>query len=347
MARIKKTVYKRLYFRYHNLVKYVMMLGAILFISLVLPKQARFKFEYDKGKVWTQKDLVSPFAFAIQKTPEQIENERKQIIKSVKPIYTYQDQVEKSAIEEFTIALSAQANQWQLSQQAQKEYTLLGVDLLQRVYQKGITHFLPKYQQIEPYYNFVVVNNGIATEKNTLDVVDAEGANKLIKAAIEQQVVITQKQAFYQLITQFVAENIVFNERLTDKLEKEAYANISPAIGMVQKGELIISNGDIINAETFQKLESLRVAFEGDPLLKASRQWLFIGQLILVGLIVSLLMIFLNLFRKDIFQDHRKLSLILLVICGMLVTLSWAIKLNVPNIYFIPYCIVPIIIRIL
>ena len=99
--------------------------------------------------------------------------------------------------------------------------------------------------------------------------------------------------------------------------------------------------------ETFQKLESLRIAFEGDPLLRASRQWLFIGQLILVGLIVSLLMIFLYLFRKDIFQDHRKLSLILVVICGMILTLSWAIKLNMPNIYFIPYCIVPIIIRIL
>jgi putative nucleotidyltransferase with HDIG domain len=116
---------------------------------------------------------------------------------------------------------------------------------------------------------------------------------------------------------------------------------------MVQKGELIISDGDIINAETFQKLESLRIAFEGDPLLRASRQWLFIGQFILVGLIVALLIIFLYLFRKDIFQDHRKLSLILVVICGMILTLSWAIKLNMPNIYFIPYCIVPIIIRIL
>ena len=136
------------------------------------------------------------------------------------------------------------------------------------------------------------------------------GVKSILKTAIEQQEVVAQKQAFYQLISQFVSENLVFDERLTDKLEKEAYTNISPALGMVQKGELIISDGDIINAETFQKLESLRIAFEGDPLLRASRQWLFIGQLILVGLIVSLLMIFLYLFRKDIFQDHRKLQVL-------------------------------------
>ena len=218
---------------------------------------------------------------------------------------------------------------------------------LQRVYEQGVARFLPKYKQLEPYYNFIVVNNGVATEKNTLDVHDIEGAKSVLKNAIEEQEVVVQKQAFYQLISQFVSENLVFDERLTDKLEKEAYTNISPTLGMVQKGELIISDGDIINAETFQKLESLRIAFEGDPLLRASRQWLFIGQLILVGLIVALLMIFLYLFRKDIFQDHRKLSLILVVICGMILTLSWAIKLNMPNIYFIPYCIVPIIIRIL
>ena len=58
-------------------------------------------------------------------------------------------------------------------------------------------------------------------------------------------------------------------------------------------------------------------------------------------------MVFLFLFRKDIFADNRQISLILMVITGMLVSLSWAIKLQIPNLYFIPYCIVPIIIRIL
>jgi len=58
-------------------------------------------------------------------------------------------------------------------------------------------------------------------------------------------------------------------------------------------------------------------------------------------------MIFLRLFRRDIFEDNRKISLILVVITIMLVSLSWAINLKIPNLYYIPYCIVPIIIRIL
>src|SRR5690606_4032090 len=66
-----------------------------------------------------------------------------------------------------------------------------------------------------------------------------------------------------------------------------------------------------------------------------------------VGLVVTLLMVFLYLFRRDIFENNRQLFLILIVITGMLVVLSWAIKIKLPSLYFIPYCIVPIIIRIL
>src|SRR3569833_390105 len=58
-------------------------------------------------------------------------------------------------------------------------------------------------------------------------------------------------------------------------------------------------------------------------------------------------MIFLYLFRKDIYADNRLVGLILMVITAMLFTLSAAIKLQLPNLYYIPYCIVPIIIRIL
>ena len=53
------------------------------------------------------------------------------------------------------------------------------------------------------------------------------------------------------------------------------------------------------------------------------------------------------MFRNDIFANIRQLSLLLMIITSMLLALAWAIKLNLSSLYFIPYCIVPIIIRIL
>lgn len=347
MAQIKKSIYKFVYLKYRNLIRYLMMFSAILFICLVLPKQARFKFEYDKGKQWTQKDLVSPFAFAIYKTPEQLEAERSKLYSQVKPIYTYQPEVEANAIQSFNLALSNQANQFQLPANEKIIYAEFGTNLLKKVYQKGIIQALERYRRVESNYNFTLLQNNEASTINTIEVFEEEAAKNFIKLAVNQEKTIKLKADFFRILSQFIEQNYVYNERLTAKLEKEALENTSPTIGMVQKGELIISEGDIINAETFQKLESLRIAFEGDPLLRASRQWLFLGQFLLVGLVVALLMIFLALFRKDIFKNHRKLALILLIICGMIATLAWAIKIDLPSLYFIPYCIVPIIIRIL
>ena len=116
---------------------------------------------------------------------------------------------------------------------------------------------------------------------------------------------------------------------------------------MVQKGELIVSHGTLINDEIYQKLESLRSAYEEDINMVGDRRVVLTGQFLLVALNIGLLMVFLYLFRKDIYYDNRQVALILLVITGMLLTLSWAIRIKIPSLYYIPYCIVPIIIRIL
>jgi putative nucleotidyltransferase with HDIG domain len=116
---------------------------------------------------------------------------------------------------------------------------------------------------------------------------------------------------------------------------------------MVQRGELIIAEGSTVNAETFQKIESLRKVYEEESKIGGNKNLVIFGQFLIVSLVVSLLFIFIYMFRKDIYKNNRLVFLILIVITTMLVTLSWAVYIGVPNLYYIPYCIVPIIIRIL
>ena len=71
------------------------------------------------------------------------------------------------------------------------------------------------------------------------------------------------------------------------------------------------------------------------------------GHFILISLAMSLLMVFLFYFRRDIFNNNRLLFIIFLVILVMLGVLSWAIKMKIPSLYYIPYCSVPIIFRLL
>ncbi len=346
MAKSRKILAKIFLKKYPDLIRYLMMIACVLFICFILPKQARFKFEYDKGKIWTQEDLISPFAFAVKKTPDQMALDRKEVLKSVKPVYQLEAEVSTNALDKFRIEFNTKYNSFPLNAAQKQQELKLGLQLLGEIYQTGVMSKLNKYQRFDPDYNFIILDNNKAAERNTAELYDLTSARAYAAKQIVQSEAL-HKSELAALIHHFIQPNLIFDQTLSYKAEKEASENISPFVGLVQKGELIIAKGDLINADVFQKLESLRIAFEGDPLLKANRQWLFLGQFFIVALVISLLMFFLDLFRNDIFQSHRKLALILIIISGMLATLSWAIKVDIPSLYYIPYCIVPIIIRIL
>src|SRR5690606_17325461 len=109
-----------------------------------------------------------------------------------------------------------------------------------------------------------------------------------------------QKEWFTTLLKDYVQPNYIFNEQLTNKLEADALASISTTRGMVQRGELVIASGSTINNEAYQKLESLRKVYEEEARIGGDRKVVVLGQFLLVGLVVTLLMVFLYLFRRDI-----------------------------------------------
>jgi putative nucleotidyltransferase with HDIG domain len=263
------------------------------------------------------------------------------------PVYQYDSEILPKSIEAFNSEFESKWISIGIDNNLKERYQALGNIILQKVYEKGIINPVLKYQRNGLNYNLSLINKNISTQLNTADVFNINSAAQFVKQQIKSDFQIRNPDWLIKLITNHLKANYVYNEILTEKLENDALNNISTTRGMVQKGELVIANGTMVNTGTYQKLESLRGAYEEDAKVAGDKRLIFLGQLLLVGLIISILMVFLYLFRKDIYADNRQISLILLVITGMLLTLSWAIRIKVPSVYYIPFCIVPIIIRIL
>lgn len=319
----------------------------VFVVTLSLPRHARFKYEYEKGKVWMNKDLVAPYSFAIEKTFDEMEKDRADIYKSVLPVYQNQLEVPEDARQAFLSDFEARWESAEEEPRYKNSYKQMGEAILKAVYERGVMPFNLKYQKVNPSYAFMLLTNNKAQQLNTALCFNLQGALFFVEKQIDKSKGIRNKVWLTKLITDHIVQNYIFDERLTTKLEQEALKNLSPTRGMVEKSELIVAEGSVITQDIYQKLESLKNTYEDESSFGENRQIIFIGQLILGGLIVTLLMVFLFLFRKDIFADNRKISLILVVITVMLVSLSWALNVRIPNIYFIPYCIVPIIIRVL
>lgn len=347
MARLKKNSHLIIYRRYTTSLKFIMMGLSVVIITLVLPKQARFRFEYEKGKIWMQKDLVSPYSFAIKKTNSEIEADKRDILKSVLPVYQSSDEVVLRSLENFNTEFETKWPSSGIDLKDKAQYQALGNRLLKELYERGVISPIKKYQQVNRHYNFSQVKNNISKQLNTVDVFEINTAEDHLVKQLTNNKDLKNTGWLLKLLKGHIQPNLIYDERLTDKLETDALNSISTTRGMVQKGELIVTQGSNVSGEVYQKLESLRAAYEDDARVVGNSKLILFGQFMLVGLVVSLLTVFLYLFRRDIYQDNRQLSLILLVITGMLVVLSWAIRIKLPSLYYIPYCIVPIIIRIL
>lgn len=342
------------------IIKFAMIILAIVLICIFLPKQPRFRYEFQKGKAWNHDNLISPYNFAILKTQEELNKDREQILKTVQPIYNLNLSASKEQIDQFNTDI---AEKWQISNmdsvagQNLENYQAVGNALLNYVYDRGIISLNNRYQnkgenpekvdQTKSQYNFTLLHENIAQQKNTADIFTIESANQYINKTLAKNNKIGRKAWLAEVLETYITLNYIFNENLTNKVEQSALTNISTTRGVVQKGELIAEKDKIINNETYQKIESLRKVFEDEARISGNQSYVALGQFVMISTCMALLMVFLFYFRASIYQNNRLIFIILIVIVAMLGVLSWALNVKIPSLYYIPYCSVPIIFRVL
>ncbi len=341
-------------------VKYAMVTLTVLLICIFLPKQPRFQYEFQKGKPWNHENLISPYNFAVLKTKEELDKDKQQILKTVQPTYNLQSHISKEQIDQFITDLS---EKWQSSLMDTipnlkiDDYGEKGEQLLSYIYNRGIISLVNRYQNkgndpekvdaTDANYNFTLLSDNVAQQKNTVDCFTIETAYEYIRQDLRRDSKISQKEWLADLLKNYITVNYIYNESLTNKIEQTALANISTTRGMVQKGELIAEKDKIVNNETYQKLLSLKKVFEDENKIGGDQNYVALGQFFIVGMAMTLLLVFLYFFRREIFYNNRLLFIIFIVIIAMLGVLTWAIKVKIGSLYYIPYCGVPIILRIL
>jgi cyclic-di-AMP phosphodiesterase PgpH len=346
MANLSSSRQKAVLRKYARNLKFLMMVVSIGIIVWTLPKQAKFRYEIQKGRIWTQKDLISPYNFAILKTPQEIDNDRKVILATITPIYQLKEDVAEQQLDNFKSDLEVKWHTAGINDRLKNDYITTGYNLLKHIYDVGILKPDPKYQQSAANYAVTILDKNVETDKNTADLFTRDKALTYFNQVLSDRKDI-DKSFLLDLVLNRMQSNLVYDDVLTSRLQKEALENLSLTRGMVQKEDIIVNTGSVVNDEVYQKLISYKKAFEDSSRVNGDRRLVILGQVLLVAVAITLLMVFLYLFRRDIYDDNRLVSLILLVITAMLGTLSLAIKLQTPNLYYIPYCIVPIIIRIL
>ena len=141
------------------------------------------------------------------------------------------------------------------------------------------------------------------------------------------------------------ALNLVLDTAKTEAMREKLLATVSPTQGLVQKGEKIIEKGEIVTEMNYQRLNSLRRAYEDESLGHRQRTLSILGEAMLVVLFLLLFIVYLYVFR---IAYLRSTSTVLFFCLQMLIVIALAclaLRFGL-SVYLIPFAWVPILTRV-
>ncbi len=334
-----------------SIAKYLIVLGVVAFISLLYPNNARFKYSFEAGQSWRYDDLAAPFDFAILKPEGEVNNEIEQLKLDFSAYYELNPDVARQQKQIFREAFQQQLEavrdegQFPNVLRNPERYQNFGLEFIDRLYATGVIQLAEQHREKGQQW-VINVAVGNTTHQQTLqsfltpEKIESRITDSLFNSGLREA------EFLLPLLQMSYPDNVTYSPELTDKFLQEQITSVSASRGMVKQDELIVQQDGIITDEIYQKLISFRAKYEQEVASRKSHWGVFIGYFLLTSLIVGVFILYLQYHAREVFGRYRKLVFMLmwLVIYSYLV---YAVELNSSlSAYMIPFCIVPIVIKI-
>lgn len=317
--------------RHALLYKGFIFVASLSVIVYCCPRESKFRYDLSdiKDRPWSYDNLVAPFDYAIQKSTEELQNEKKDIQSNSIPYFRFDTAISNQNEQILSTQFVSIAPEF-------RREILIAVD---KVYALGIRAVSNEVGKSSQDLVNVVFKN-VVEEHHLSDFQDPLAADSLVLTNLELEA----KAAWINRPYEPLSANIIFDSSLTNKSIRQAIDNISSSRGAITKGQIIVSRGEMVNEEIYQKIFSLNEEYRLQRL--GGRDWLItLAQILLVGFCLFILFQFLRLFRREILAHDSRLLFILLIVV-LTVCMSY-IPASIENISLLalPFCILPVIIR--
>ena len=306
---------------------------AFLLLVLLIPRSAKFSYDYRKGRTWKYETLYAQFDFPIYKTEEQLLSERGEASTEAIPYYKFSDEIVSRNLRA--------AERLELG-----KLRSAAVAALRAIYQKGVMAddgnrrrasaepeviYIQRDKRAVKYPISEVYRLTEARSRLLSDLSDVSGGNvdSLLRAT-----------GTYDLLV----PNLLYDEQTTALVHAESATSVSPTSGYVTAGQLIVREDEIVTAEIAQMLDSYKREFEanmgytGPPLL------MLLGNILIALAIVALLYLSVLFAYPKLFSDARFPYIVVVFLLGALTALL-LIRLNEKALYFVPFTLVALLLQ--
>ncbi len=331
---------------YHALI----FIFTLLIIYVLFPKQGQFKYEFQKGSPWRHEDLIAPFDFPVLKDKGLYDAEKDSLLKQFSPYFNLDLTVQERSLQNLekdiddlsgTMAQANQTNKGLLKSRIKSIYS--------DIYARGIIeNSVELYESLKDKQFLNVVSDNIASPQKTDLILSLKSAYSEINKRVEE--LSAENSSLRDLINKidfniYLEPNLKYDNILSETRLNEMLDNLSNTRGIIPAGIRIVSQGDIVNNENFQILESLKYAYEKN---KSYGGWFslnILGSMMIIATLLVILVLYLINFNEKLFWKKRNFTLIFFTMLLMYILARLLYNDDYWSFYILPVCILPIIIR--
>ena len=324
--------------------KIIISLITVILIVMMFPKGESIESEVTEGAIWTNEDLIAPFSFPIIKEKQNYLAEVSEAERSVYPVFnsiTVKTSDSLKTFAEYIISViddnlknqsdtylnptflsSKSFTQFLTLHKQQKDLNRGRDKLLDNIFTSAgnIADAVNK-RGIINLESDAKIRDSIAVRVGNVDRIEPiskflfndqarrETRNKIRDLNYSEEI----KEAIIEFTLHFVYPNILFNKDATNLEIEQAKNNVSKYAGIVNENERIIAKHDRITKQVKLKIESYKEA-KGESIGSEGIVLQLIGKFLHISFFITILAIYLYLFRKKIFYDNTKIVLISIIV---------------------------------
>lgn len=317
------------------------LVAMIAVLAVFLPKGGYNKYEYKVGEPWDDVQVIAQDSFPVYKSEAQLKRESDSLRNYYEPYFAFDKSVyEKQAAnlrEAFKGMSSDGIPSYYLPHLLEKLKHLYAQGIVEAedydVLKKENTNQVWLFENNESQPRYV---KQLFTEKTAYEYMMAEedslryNHGRLMRCALEK----------------YIQPNLVYDAEKSLQQRQEVDAQLVPFIGQVQVGQKLVDHGQIVDEYTFCVLQSMERFQKTRSLSNTEKLLQLAGQVTYIGIMMILLMFYFEQFRSDYLANPRFVMLVVSqCIIFPLVTYAF-MSHNLMSVYVIPYCILPIFIRV-
>lgn len=315
---------------------------AIAAIALIQPRSSFSLPDFEVGRPWTDEQIIATFEFPVLKDSKQLQFELDSFRREFKPYFGLQPSVEREQVEAFNNAFRSME-----PGDIPTAYRRSIEQRLHTLYQEGIVSAEElRRLRDDSCQAIFVVQGSVATTRRVNKLYNPRTAYEFLVSSIDSTGLLRPKLQRLNL-NQFVQVNLLYDEVKSNAQWNSVNKQITPYSDLVYVGQSIIDRGHVVTPQDSLVLMSYKAAMNNKyEENQKDNRYVVSGRLLYVGIIITCLLLFFNLFRRDYITRPRSILFISVFILTFALITPFMAHHSTLSVYIIPYAMLPVFVRV-